>query len=257
MSKIKKILSEYVNSNRQISCVTCYDSSFAKILSDSGIDIILVGDSLGMVIKGETNTHSVTMQEIIYHSKCVAKNKNSSILMVDMPINSYIDEESAIKNSQEILKSNVDIVKLEYKDQHKIIIEKLISNDIPVCAHLGYLPQFFSELEDVRIYGKSDNEKNKIFNQAKILDDIGVDVILLECVESDLAKEITNISKTPVIGIGSGDYCNGQVQVLYDIIGVSENPPKFSTNFLQGSKSVEEAIKKYKNHVSKLNTKNS
>ena len=256
MNKIKKTLKEYVDSNRQISCVTCYDSSFAKILSDSGIDIILVGDSLGMVIKGEKNTHSVTMQEIIYHSKCVAKNKKSSILMVDMPIDSYINELSAIKNSREILKNNVDIVKLEYKDEHKDIIEKLISNNIPVCAHLGYLPQFFSDQGDVRIYGKSDIEKNKILEQAKVLDKMGVDIILLECVESNLAKEITNILNTPVIGIGSGNHCDGQVQVLYDLIGVSENPPKFSTNFLQESKSVEEAIKKFKTHISKLNTQN-
>ena len=252
MNKTKKKLRTYRDSGQQISCITCYDSSFSKILSDANIDIILVGDSLGMVIKGETNTHSVNMEEIIYHTRCVSKNKKNSILMVDMPINSYSDSVNALKNAKAILENKGDIIKIEYKDEHQDILKQLISQEIPVCAHLGYLPQFSSSKKDIKIYGKDTEERSKILSQAKILDDMQVDLLLLECVDPNLAIEITKSTKAPVIGIGSGDKCNGQVQVLYDILGISENAPKFSTNFLKECRTIEEAVAEFKNYVSNL-----
>jgi len=252
MNNIKKKLNKYIEKKKQISCITCYDASFCKILSDSNVDIVLVGDSLGMVIKGEENTHNVTIDEILYHTNCVATYKKNFILMVDMPINSYYNPELAVLNAKKILDVNADIIKIEYKDEHKSVVENLISKNIPVCAHLGYLPQYTYKKEDTRIYGKDKTEHKQIFEQAKTLENLGVDIILLECVDSNLSKLITDSINIPVIGIGSGEYCNGQVQVLYDIIGISNNPPRFSKDYLKGSDSVADAINKFCNYVKKI-----
>ena len=252
MNNIKKKLSMHIERKDQISCITCYDASFCKILSESNVDIVLVGDSLGMVIKGEENTHNVKIDEILYHTKCVSAHKKNFILMVDMPINSYSNPEISVLNAKKILDTNADIIKIEYKDEHRNVVENFISKNIPVCAHLGYLPQFANKKEDTRIYGKDEAEHNQIFTQAKTLENIGVDIILLECVDSNLSKLITDSLNIPVIGIGSGENCNGQVQVLYDIIGISKNPPRFAKDYLKDSNSVAEAINKFCNYVKEI-----
>ena len=252
MNSIKKKLKKYLLDNNQIVCITCYDASFSKILNDLKIDIVLVGDSLGMVIKGDTNTHNVTLDEIIYHSSCVAKNKKNFIMMADMPINSYDDSNAAYLNSRRLLDNNVDIVKLEYQDKHKSIIEKLVEENIPVCGHIGLLPQIAFEKKDLRIYGREVEERDKLIRQAKDLEELGVDIVLLECVHKEVTKEITDSINIPVIGIGSGESCNGQVQVLYDILGISNKPPKFSKNYLKDADSVSNAIKNFSNYVKKI-----
>ncbi len=249
MSKIKEKLIKYTNNNEQIVCITCYDASFAKILNDLHFDIVLVGDSLGMVIKGEENTHNVTIDEALYHTSCVAKYKKDFILMADMPINSYDNSALALINAKKFIKENVDIVKLEYQDSHEKVLKEMINANIPVCAHLGLLPQYITKKEDIKIYGKNKIEQDYILNQAKKLDSLGVSLILLECVYSELAKIITDSVSVPVIGIGSGEMCNGQVQVLYDIIGISNNPPKFSKNYLKESDNIINALKSFYNYV--------
>ena len=255
MSNTKRKLNRLMKEGDQIVCVTCYDSSFSKILDKVGIDIVLVGDSLGMVIKGEDNTHSVTMNNILYHVSNVAKNKKNFILMADMPKNSYEDYKTASRNAKELLKNKVDIVKIEYRDDHREILETLISQKIPICAHIGLLPQYVYAKKDMRIYGKNSKEFEMVFQQAKTLEKLGVEIILLECVNSDLAKKITNSVKIPVIGIGSGENCNGQVQVLYDLIGISNNPPKFAQNFLKKSGSIEKALKDFYRYVKSIKIK--
>lgn len=252
MNNLKKKLNKFLDRNEQLVCVTCYDASFSKIFDDTHVDIALVGDSLGMVIQGNSNTHSVSMNDILYHVNCVTKNKNNFILMADMPKNSYEDEESAYINAKILIDHKVDIVKIEYKNEHIEILKKLVSKSIPVCAHIGLLPQYALEDEDIRIYGKNEVEANEILQQAMILEKIGVDIILLECVDSEISKKITNSVKIPVIGIGSGTYCNGQVQVIYDLIGISENPPKFSKNYLKNTGSIKDAIKDFYNYVKSI-----
>ena len=252
MNSIKKKLKSYLLDKNQIVCITCYDASFGKILNDLRIDIVLVGDSLGMVIKGDTTTHNVTIDEMIYHSSCVAKNKKNFIMMADMPINSYEDSDIACLNSRKLLDNSVDIVKLEYQDKHKSIVEKLVEENIPVCAHIGLLPQIAFEKKDLRIYGREAEERDKLIRQAKDLEELGVDIVLLECVHAEVTKEITDSINIPVIGIGSGESCNGQVQVLYDILGISNNPPKFSKNYLKDADSVSNAIKNFSNYVKKI-----
>ena len=253
MSRIKEKFNHYVKVNNQIVCVTCYDASFSKILDDLKIDIVLVGDSLGMVIKGDRDTHSVKKEEILYHTSCVAKNKKNFLLMSDMPINSYKDKDSAISFAKKLLNIDADIIKIEYQDIHKDIVKEIISENIPVCGHLGFLPQYALKKEDIRVYGKTQLEHDKILRQAKELENLGVEIILLECVDKKLSKYITELVNVPVIGIGSGESCNGQVQVIYDIIGISNNPPKFSKNFLEESLSIKEAIKKFHDYVKNLN----
>jgi len=252
MSKIRKKLINFKKNANQIVCITCYDASFSKILDDLKIDIVLVGDSLGMVIQGKKNTHDVKIEEISYHTNCVSQNKNNFILMADMPKNSYNDVDTALLNAKKLIKSNADIVKIEYKDKHKDIIKKLISEDIPVCGHLGLLPQYISQKEDIRVYGKNDIERNTILEQAITLEKLGADIVLLECVDKKLSESITKTLNIPVIGIGSGEFCNGQVQVLYDIIGISSNPPKFSKNYLLDSKDIVSAIEKFYNYVKNI-----
>ena len=249
MNNIRDRFNKYIEECNQIVCVTCYDASFSKILDDLKIDIVLVGDSLGMVVKGEDDTHSVTIDEVAYHTSCVAKHKNNFVLMSDMPINSCLDKNTALLYAKKLLNVSADIVKIEYQDENKNIIEELISENIPVCGHLGFLPQYISDKKDVRIYGKNKSEWDQILGQAKTLDNLGVDMILLECVDKDLSKLITQSISIPVIGIGSGESCNGQVQVLYDIIGISKSPPRFSKNYLKESSGITEAIKNFYDYV--------
>ena len=252
MNKIKKKLNAFVEEGNQIVCVTCYDASFSKILADQKIDIVLVGDSLGMVIQGENNTHKVKMDDILYHVSCVSKNKTNFILMSDMPKNSYEDCKSAYSNAKKLLDNNVDIVKIEYQKEYDEIIKDLVLKSVPVCAHIGLLPQYITKNEDIRIYGKDKLEGKTILQQANHLEKIGVDLILLECVDFELSKNITNSVKIPVIGIGSGEYCDGQVQVLYDLIGISNNPPKFAKDYLINGKNIQGAIKDFHNYVKSI-----
>tara|TARA_B100000035_G_C21036788_1_gene571476 strand:- start:996 stop:1763 length:768 start_codon:yes stop_codon:yes gene_type:complete len=252
MNNIREKLIKFKTDSNQIVCITCYDASFSKILDDLKIDIVLVGDSLGMVIQGENNTHDVKIEEVSYHTECVAKNKNNFILMSDMPKNSYQTSENALLNAKKLIKSKADIVKVEYKDEYKNIIKKLISENIPVCGHLGLLPQYVSQKEDIRVYGKNETESNIILEEAKALEKLGVDIVLLECVDKKLSEKITKALSIPVIGIGSGEFCDGQVQVLYDIIGISSNPPKFSKNYLLNTNSIPSAIEKFYKYVKNI-----
>ena len=249
MNKIKVKLNKYIKNKEQIVCITCYDASFSKILNDLQVDIVLVGDSLGMVIKGEVNTHNVTIKEALYHTACVAKYKKDFILMADMPINSYDDPSLALINAKKFIEEKVDIVKLEYQDNHEKAVKEIIKANIPVCGHLGFLPQYATKKEDIKIYGKNKIEQDHILSQAKKLDSLGVSLILLECVYPELSKIITDSVSVPVIGIGSGEMCNGQVQVLYDIIGISNNPPRFSKDYLKGSDNIASALKNFYNYV--------
>ena len=169
--------------------------------------------------------------------------------MADMPINSYDDPSLALINAKKFIEEKVDIVKLEYQDNHEKAVKEIIKANIPVCGHLGFLPQYATKKEDIKIYGKNKIEQDHILSQAKKLDSLGVSLILLECVYPELSKIITDSVSVPVIGIGSGEMCNGQVQVLYDIIGISNNPPRFSKNYLKGSDSIASALKNFYNYV--------
>ena len=223
MSKLSKLLNLY-RRGKKISCITAYDASMSKYLESSGIDIILVGDSLGQVIKGEKNTHGVTLDEITYHTRCVKSGLKTSILMIDLPKNSYNTKFKAYKNANKfILTRLADLIKIEI-DVHNLDIAKyLIEKNIPLCAHIGLLPQTIKSRSGYRKYGKSKHEAKQLYDLAISLDKLGVQVILIECLENSLARRISENCNAPVIGIGSGRGIDGQVAVIYDLLGISFN----------------------------------
>ena len=207
-----------------ISCITSYDATFSNFLDRLGVDIILVGDSLGQVIKGENSTHRVSLDEIIYHSKCVQSGIKSAMLMVDLPKDTYATKNQAYISSKKILhECRADLIKIELDNDNLDIASYLVSKNVPLCGHIGLLPQSIESKKGYRKYGKKKKEADLLYNYALNLDDMGTDLILLECVDETLAKRITEACKAPVIGIGSGSPLDGQVAVIYDLLGISFN----------------------------------
>ena len=207
-----------------ISCITSYDATFSNFLDRLGVDIILVGDSLGQVIKGENSTHRVSLDEIIYHSKCVKSGIKSAMLMVDLPKDTYTTKNQAYINSSKIISEcKADLIKIEVDDNNLDIASYLVSKNVSLCGHIGLLPQSIESKKGYRKYGKKKKEADLLYNYALNLDDMGTDLILLECVDETLAKRITEACKAPVIGIGSGSPLDGQVAVIYDLLGISFN----------------------------------
>ena len=240
MSKLQKLIKNY-QSGKKISCVTAYDASMSKFLESQGINIVLVGDSLGQVIKGNKNTHDVSLDEIIYHTKCVKAGIKKAILMVDFPKNTYNTKKQALYHARKLLReTRADIIKLEVNNNLHVV-RHLINSNIPVCAHLGLLPQSIKSKSGFRKYGKTTKEANFILKNALTLDAMGAQIILLECIEAGLSKKITNTVSCPVIGLGSGKYLDGQVAVIYDLLGISFN--KISTLSKDNSLYLEKIIK--------------
>jgi 3-methyl-2-oxobutanoate hydroxymethyltransferase len=209
---------------KNISCITSYDATFSNFLDRLGVDIILVGDSLDQVIKGDNSTHRVSLDEIVYHSKCVKSGIKSAMLMVDLPKDTYTNKNQAYINSSKIMyECKADLIKIEINADNLEIASYLVSKNVPICGHIGLLPQSIKSKKGYRKYGKTKKEADLLYRSALHLDEIGTDLILLECVEEDLAKKITAACKAPVIGIGSGNLLDGQVAVIYDLLGISFN----------------------------------
>jgi 3-methyl-2-oxobutanoate hydroxymethyltransferase len=233
--------------NREkIACLTAYDSSFARILENQEIDVILVGDSLGMVIHGEADTLNVSMDDMIYHTKLVRKGINHTLLASDMPNNSYINKDSALKNAKRLIEEGeADMVKLEGGRDILEQIQALCSHGIPVCGHLGLQPQSVQKYGGYKVQGRKPGDAERIFEDAIALDEAGDKMIVLECIPRKLAEKITNAISIPTIGIGAGVDCDGQILVIYDVIGISDYIPKMANNFLQNSGSINRGIKNY------------
>ena len=244
-NKINKILKK--KNKSKIICLTAYSKNVAEAI-DSYTDIILVGDSLGSVLYNYSTTRKVTLDQMIEHSKSVRLGVKSSLMVVDMPYRTYRNKKIALKNAKRIIKeTKCDAVKLEGGASILKIIEYLIKNKIAVMGHLGILPQ--SVKEKFKFKGKKIKERNKIFNDAKLLQDKGVFSIVLECVETTLAKQITKSLKIPTIGIGSSHHCDGQVLVLDDLIGLNETKIKFVKKFGNIKKNIRKAVNKFKKEV--------
>jgi 3-methyl-2-oxobutanoate hydroxymethyltransferase len=243
---VRKLL-QMKSEAKKIVCLTAYDVSFAKLLDDAGVDVVLVGDSLGMVMQGLDNTLPVTMDDMVYHSRCVANGLTHSLLMVDMPFMSHITPEIALQNAGRLMKeSGAQIVKLEGGSEQREVVSALTSNGIPVCAHLGLQPQRVHKLGGYRVQGREAEVAERMLEEATVLQNAGADALLLECVPADLATKITEAVSIPVIGIGAGIDVDGQVLVLQDILGITPGrAPKFSKNFMQGADSIQAAISHY------------
>jgi len=247
IDKIKKIILK--KNKSKIICLTSYSKNFASII-DKHSDIILVGDSLGSVLYNYNTTRKVTLNNMIEHSKSVRMGVDKSLMVVDMPFNSYRNKIEALKNAKNIIKATkCDAIKLEGGYKIKEIVKHLVKNKIFVMGHLGVLPQSISE--KFKSKGKFKNERNKLIKDAKLLESLGVFSIVLECIHSNTAKIITNSIKIPTIGIGSSSNCDGQVLVTDDLVGLNETKIKFVKKFVNIRKVIESAIKKYKSEVIK------
>jgi 3-methyl-2-oxobutanoate hydroxymethyltransferase len=252
LEKIKKLS----KTGEKIAMLTCYDATFAKLMENAGVDILLVGDSLGMVLQGAENTLNVSMHHMTYHTKMVKNGAPNTPIMADMPIGSYEqDNEAAYKNALWLVKSGAHIVKFEGGGKRVETARYLVEQGIPVCAHLGFTPQSVNQLGGYKIQGKTDESAAQILQDAKYMSEVGVSFVLLEMVPAALAKQITESIKCPTIGIGAGVDCSGQVLVLQDLLGVytgaaSKHPaefksPRFVRNFLQDTNSVQDAVTAY------------
>ena len=244
-SKIKKIIKK--KNKSKIICLTAYSKNFAEEV-DKYADITLVGDSLGSVLYNYNTTRKVTLKNMIEHSKSVRMGTKKSLMVVDMPYRTYRNKKEALKNSIKVMReTKCDAVKLEGGVKIREIIKYLVKNKIPVMGHLGLLPQ--SVRGKFRSKGKSKNEKRKILRESKLLENIGVFAIVLECVETSAAKLITRSIKIPTIGIGSSLHCDGQVLVTDDLLGLNETNIRFVKKFVNIKKVINEGIKKFKQEV--------
>lgn len=232
--------------HQKIACLTAYDAAFAKILDQAGIDIILVGDSLGMVIQGNNSTVPVTMDDMIYHTRCVTGSTQHSLVISDMPFMSYSNIDSALCNATQLMQEGgTQMVKLEATQRQTEIVKELSACGIPVCAHLGLRPQNIHKLGGYNTQGTDSESANELLMTSVALEAAGADILLVECIPARLAAEITKAVSIPVIGIGSGKDCNGQILVLQDILGITPGKtPPFVKNYMQ-SCSIQEAVANY------------
>jgi len=245
-----------MHSGEKAAMLTCYDATFAKLMERAGVDILLVGDSLGMVLQGADNTLNVSMHHMTYHTKSVAAGAPNTLIIADMPIGSYEhDNEAAYINAEWLIRSGAHMVKFEGGGTKVETARYLVEHGIPVCAHLGFTPQSVNQLGGYKIQGKTDESAAQILKDATEMANAGASFVLLEMVPATLAKNITESIKAPTIGIGAGVDCNGQVLVLQDLLGIYNGPankdpadfksPRFVHNFLKDTDNIQEAVSAY------------
>ena len=230
-----------------IACLTAYDASFAALVDAAGTDLVLVGDSLGMVIQGHDTTVPVTVADIIYHTRNVARGLRRAFLVSDMPFMSYTNPEQALKNAVQLMQDGgAMMIKLEGGEGQLEIVQHLARHDIPVCAHLGLKPQSVHKIGGFKVQGRAAGEAQRMVDAARRLQDSGADIVLLECVPSELGKSVTEALSIPVIGIGAGPDVDGQILVLYDILAITQGrTPRFVKNFMSNLDAPLDAIKAY------------
>ena len=239
------------DAGEKIAMLTCYDASFARALDEAGVDVLLVGDSLGMVIQGHPSTLPVSMEEMEYHTRCVARGNGSAWIIADMPFGSYQESiDQAVRNAARLMKSGAHMVKLEGGGWTAPSVRALAERGIPVCAHLGFTPQSVHALGGYRIQGREDTAASTMRRHAQELADAGAAMLVLELTPSALAQQITSALPIPVIGIGAGARCSGQVLVLQDMLGITKGKqPRFVRNFSEPGLSVDAAVRLYVSEV--------
>ncbi len=220
------------------ACVTAYDATFAEIASSAGIEVLLVGDSLGMVIQGHDSTLSVTMEDILYHLQAVTRGNVNSLIMADMPFMSYYSEGLTLRNAAQLLRAGAHVVKLEGGRWIGESTRLLVERGIPVCAHMGLTPQSINRFGGFRVQGRDPQQAQTILDEAAYLEEAGASLLLLEAIPQQLAERITQRLRIPVIGIGAGPHVDGQIMVMHDLLGITPpgiKVPKFVKNFLAES----------------------
>jgi 3-methyl-2-oxobutanoate hydroxymethyltransferase len=231
----------------KIAALTCYDASFAQLLEQAGVDVLLVGDSLGMVLQGRESTLPVTLADMVYHVECVARGSSKAFIAADMPFGSYQNNPNeAFRNASQLLRAGAHMVKLEGGRAMVETTRFLVERGIPVFGHLGLTPQSVHQLGGYRVQGKSAADAKQLLQDATALCDAGASLMLLECIPPELAHAVTTAIPAPTIGIGAGPDCSGQVLVLYDMLGIyGGKVPKFAKNFMPGAASIQQAVAQY------------
>ena len=246
---ITKLLAMHAEGEK-ISMLTAYDSTMSALLNRCGVETILIGDSLGNVIQGHISTTPVTVEQVAYLTECVARANSHAFVIADLPFASYGDPVQALDSAATLMRAGADMVKLEGGDWQIEIIQYLVERSVPVCAHLGLLPQSVHVLGGYKVQGKSKDAASLMLEQAIACEQAGAQMIVLEAIPSSLGKKITEALSIPTIGIGAGPDCSGQVLVLQDMLGISPGkPPKFVKNFMEGHHSIEAAVKAYVREV--------
>lgn len=239
-------LNKHKQDKTKFAVLTAYDASFAHLVSTAGVEAILVGDSLGMVLQGNSSTLPVTLDDMVYHTQSVAKGNQGALIMSDLPFMSYASVEQATRSAAAVMRAGAHMVKLEGGRWLVDTVKKLTEQGVPVCVHLGLTPQAVNMLGGYKVQGRDQSGALQMLEDARALEDAGAACLLLECVPSLLAAEITENSKVPVIGIGAGNSTDAQVLVLHDMLGVTPGRrPKFVKDFMIDASSIEDAIKNY------------
>ena len=239
-------LNKIKQEGEKFACLTAYDASFAQVVSDAEIEVILVGDSLGMVLQGKSSTVPVTMDEMVYHTQCVSRSQSKSLLISDMPFMSYRTEELAMENATRLMQAGAEVIKLEKSGHIVPTIQRLTDYGIPTCAHIGLAPQQVHKLGGYRVQGREQEQADLMKQEALDLQQAGADLLLIELIPAPLAAEICSLVDIPVIGIGAGPDTDGQILVLHDMLGITPHtPPKFVKNFMPEASSIQQAIELY------------
>jgi 3-methyl-2-oxobutanoate hydroxymethyltransferase len=229
----------------KIAMLTCYDATFAASMDRAGVDIILVGDSLGMVVQGEDSTVGVQVQDIAYHTRCVAQGLERTFLLADMPFGSYHNEAVAMENAVELLAAGGAMVKLEGAGPMIDIVHYLTSRGAPVCAHLGLTPQSVNQLGGFKVQARDESGAQQLIADARAMQQAGAQMLVVECIPAALGREVSAAVDIPVIGIGAGVDCDGQVLVMHDMLGVGTWAPRFVANFMRQADSIQGAFEAF------------
>ncbi|WP_139461037.1 3-methyl-2-oxobutanoate hydroxymethyltransferase [Aeromonas veronii] len=252
MSKITTAsLLKMKQDGQKFTAITAYDATFAKLFDDEGAHVLLIGDSLGMVLQGGQDTLAVNMDEMVYHTRCVARGASKALVVADMPFMSYTTPEQTYQNAARLMAAGARMVKMEGGDWLCDSIRHLTRNGVPVCGHLGLTPQSVHVFGGFKVQGRDEFQAQEIYRQALELQAAGIQLLVLECVPTALAERITKALRIPVIGIGAGPATDGQILVMHDAFGVTSGyVPKFTKNFLAETGDVRAAIRLYVQQVS-------
>ncbi|QFT86523.1 3-methyl-2-oxobutanoate hydroxymethyltransferase [Halomonas sp. THAF12] len=243
-------LQAFKRAGETFSCLTAYDATFAHAAGEAGIEVLLVGDSLGMVLQGHTSTLPVTLDDVCYHTRCVARGKGASLLMVDLPFMSNATTERLLEDAGALMRAGAEMVKVEGEAWMADGIRELSRRGVPVCAHLGLTPQTVHQLGGYKVQGRDADQAERILEDARTLAEAGASVILLECVPTSLGRAVTEALDVPVIGIGAGADTDGQILVMHDVLGVTAGrQPRFVKNFLAEADDIQGAFRRYHEDV--------
>ena len=238
----------------KIATITAYDASFAKLFDQAGIHAVLIGDSLGMVLQGQNDTLPVSIDDMAYHTQSVRRGIENTLIIGDMPFMSYATKEQAFTNAAKLMQAGANIVKMEGGAWLIETIKGLVERGIPVCGHLGLTPQSVNVFGGFKVQGRQEKQALEIIEQAKQLEQAGIQLLVLECVPASLGKAITEAVSIPTIGIGAGKDTDGQILVMHDALGIScSYMPKFSRNFLKDTGDIKKAIELYISEVANGN----